>query len=100
MSKIIVLASFKPKEGMEDKVLATLNTMAAPTRAEAGCEKYDLYRDKEGTGLHLFEVYSDMAAVEAHRAADYYKAYRAMIVDYLAEPIAVKLLAGVDVVGG
>ena len=100
MSHVIIIASFKPKEGQEAAVEQTLNVMVGNTRKEPGNLTYNLYRDKEGTGFTLFEAYTDQDAVDAHRAADYFKNYRATIMDLLAEPIAVKSLVGVDVAGG
>jgi len=97
---IMVFASFAPKPGHEADAEAELRGMVAPTRAEPGCRRYDLFRNAEGNaGFHLFEVYDDQAALEAHRATAHYKAYRAKIPDYLAEPIGVKVLAGLDVDG-
>ena len=46
--------------------------------------------------IHLFERYSDGDALQHHRETDHYKAYRAKIVDYLAEPIGVLVLDAVD----
>jgi len=99
MSKVIIIASFKPKEGKEDAVASVLQVMVTNTRIEPGNLVYNLYRDKDGTGFTLFEAYTDQDAVDLHRAADYFKNYRATIIDLLAEPIAVKSLVGVDVVG-
>lgn len=100
MSKVIVIASFKPKEGQAQAVADLLTSvMVSNTRKEPGNERYDLYRDKDGDGFHMFEVYTGGAALDAHRAAEYYKSYRAQIMDLLAEPIVVKVLAGVDVAG-
>jgi hypothetical protein len=48
----------------------------------------------------LIEAYRDEAAQQAHRETEHYKAYRATIVDLLAEPIQVTILNGVDVVSG
>jgi len=100
MSQVIIIASFKPKEGQEAAVHQVLSVMVTNTRAEPGNLVYNLYRDKDGTGFTLFESYTDQDAVDLHRAADYFKNYRATIMDLLAEPIAVKSLVGVDVVGG
>ena len=97
-NKIIVFASFIPKAGLEDKVEGTLQGMVAPTRAEPGCERYDLFRIKEGdASFHLFETYKDAAALDHHRGTEHYKNYRATIVENLAEDIAVKILSGIDV---
>jgi quinol monooxygenase YgiN len=97
---IAVFASFHPKPGHEKDAEAELRGMVGPTRKEPGNRRYDLYRvDGDAVSFHLFEVYTDQAALEAHRATEHYKAYRAKIPDYLAEPIGVKVLSTVDVAG-
>ena len=100
MSQVIIIASFRPKAGQEAAVESVLQVMVTNTRAEPGNLVYNLYRDQDGTGFTLFEAYTDQDAVDLHRAAGYFKHYRATITDLLAEPIAVKSLAGVDVIGG
>lgn len=96
---VTVFASFSPKPGHEADVERILRTMTGPTRGEPGNRVYDLYKDSQG-GFHLFELYVDQGAVEAHRASAHYKAYRAAIADLLAEPIAAKILTGLDVKDG
>jgi quinol monooxygenase YgiN len=97
-NNIIVFASFIPKAGFEDKVKVILQGMVGPTRAEPGCERYDLFRIKEGdASFHLFETYENAAALEHHRGTEHYKRYRTTIVENLAEDIAVKVLSGIDV---
>jgi quinol monooxygenase YgiN len=95
-NRVSVFASFNPKPGAEKQVEEILRRMVAPTRQEPGCITYDLYRAQTGSSYHLFEVYRDQAAVEAHRATDHYKTYRSKILDLLAEPIGVTVLNGVD----
>lgn len=92
---VVVLASFRPKDGQSDDVEKILQGMVAPSRAEAGCERYDLYRGP--SGFHLFERYRDGAALDAHRDTDHYRAYRAAIADHLAEDIGVLKLEPIDV---
>jgi quinol monooxygenase YgiN len=95
---VSVIARFFPKEGHESAVEAILKGMVNPTRSEPGCQRYDLYRVKDGpTQFALFEIYKDQPALEAHRATEHYKNYRARIVDLLSEPINVLVLNGVDV---
>lgn len=97
---VVVFASFEPKKGEEKKVEEILQGMVEPTRAEPGNEIYDLYqcnRNSDGTRtFHLFEKYTDAAALEAHRTSEHYKQYRATIADHLAEPIGVLVLGVVD----
>jgi quinol monooxygenase YgiN len=104
--KVFVFASFTPADGKEGEVEAVLNGMCAPTRGEPGNEVYDLYKktwatpDKpEGVTFHLFERYQNQAALDAHRETAHYKAYRATIMDLLAEPISVVVMADMNVGG-
>lgn len=95
----LVFATFRPAEGKEQQLLDTLAPMLVNTRAEPGNEFYDLYRsDDDGKAVyHLFERYRDEEALEAHRASDHYKAYRAVLGDLLASPVEVNVLSEVDV---
>lgn len=93
----VVFASFTPLEGKEDEALAVLEAMVVETRNEPGNQVYNLFRaDGETTSFHIFERYRDQEALEAHRASDHYKNYRATIPDLLAEPIGVLILSEVD----
>jgi quinol monooxygenase YgiN len=97
-SRVSVIARFFPKSGQQDVVEKILKGMVGPTRNEPGCERYDLYRVKDGPiQFTLFEIYKDQAALEFHRTTEHYKAYRAAIGDLLSEPIGVSVLIGVDV---
>ena len=95
----IVFATFHPKPDRVGDLEARLHMMVEHTRQEPGNEVYDLYRsgDDEVT-YHLFERYTDDAALEAHRASDHYKRYRDGLEDLLATPIEVAVLTAVDVV--
>jgi quinol monooxygenase YgiN len=91
-----VFASFKPTDEARDAFLALLAMMIEHTRQEPGCELYDFYADGAG-GYHLFEIYSDEAALQAHREAEYFKEYRAKVVDMLDGDIGVLVLRAIDV---
>ena len=94
---VIVFASFRPSPGKEDEVEALLSWMIGHTRAEPGCERYDLYRAQGGgPTFHLFERYRNSDALEAHRAAEYFVEYRRKVVDLLEEPIDVLVLNALD----
>jgi len=95
---VLVFATFRPLEGKEQEVLDVLAPMLVHTRLEPGNEVYDLYRSEgDGVAFHLFERYTDAGALEAHRASEHYKTYRAAIPALLAEPIGVVVLNEVDV---
>ena len=96
MSKIVVLASFYPKNEKNNEVKEIILAMVDPTRSEEGNEIYNFYEVKNDDGknisFHLFEVYKDPAALNLHRDTSHYKNYRSKIVDLLEKPIEVKVL--------
>ena len=100
MSKIVVLASFYPKNEKNNEVKATILAMVNPTRSEEGNEIYNFYEEKNNEGkiisFHLFEVYKSSAALDFHRNTSHYKNYRSKIVDLLDRPIEVKVLNSID----
>lgn len=97
---IHVFASLIPKPDRANEVEAELRRMVAATRSEAGNRRYDLFRMANGSpGFHLFEIYDDEAAVDAHRASEHYRTYREKVAGCLAEPPDVKVLAALDVSG-
>jgi len=97
---VAVFASFRPRSGESKAFLAAMRAMIRDSRNEPGCLRYDLFRaETETTGYHLFEVYVDAGAVEAHRSSDHYRHYRRVVPDLLAEPIGVVVLEPIDVEG-
>lgn len=94
---VSVFASFTPLPGKERELHDLLAWMVGQTRAEPGCERYDLYRRQaDEVSFHLFERYRDDDALQAHRAAPHYVEYRAKVVDLLEGPIGVVVLDAVD----
>ena len=100
-SPVTVFATFHPTQGHEQQVRSLLADMVASTRAEDGNLAYDLYVSDDGGRqvFHLFERYRDQEALQVHRDASYFKAYRAAIPDHLAVPIAVVVMDAVDAAG-
>ena len=100
MSKIVVFASFYPKNKKNNEVKDIILTMVDPTRSEKGNEIYNFYEAKKDDGknisFHLFEVYKDSAVLDFHRNTSHYKNYRSKITDLLDRPIEVKVLTSVN----
>ena len=96
-----IIARFQPRPGAAADVERILRGMIAPTRAELGCQRYDLFRtgSPEAARFCLIEQYADEVAIQVHRETAHYKAYRAAITDLLAQPIDVALLEPLDVAG-
>jgi quinol monooxygenase YgiN len=102
MSKVVVLASFYPKNEKNNEVKETILAMVNPTRSEEGNEIYNFYEtkkdDDKNNSFHLFEVYKDPAALDFHRNTSNYKNYRSKIADLLDRPIEVKVLSSIDAI--
>ena len=97
---VSVFASFHPREGRAGDLRSLLAWMVERTRAEPGCDRYDLYEESDAGGtLHLFERYRSQEALEAHRATEHYIEYRRQVADLLEEPIGVVVLDPIDVDG-
>jgi len=100
VSKIIVIASFYPKQDKYNNVREILLSMINPTRLEEGNELYNLYEEKntndESNFFHLFEIYKDSKALDFHRNTTHYKDYRSKIIKLLSKPIEVKVLNPID----
>ena len=100
MSKIVVLASFYPKNKKNNEVKEVILAMIKPTREEAGNEIYNFYEVKNDVGknisFHLFEVYKNSTALDFHRNTSHYKNYRSKVADLLDKPIEVKVLKSID----
>lgn len=94
---VTVFASFRPIGGREHELQGLLSWMVERTRAEPGCERYDLYRRHDDRTFHLFERYRSNEALEQHRASDHYVEYRRRVGDLLEEPIEVLVLDGLPV---
>ena len=95
---IYLFASITPKPEHVAELEAELRHMVVQTRNEAGNRRYDLLRRADGApGFYIYETYVDEAAVQAHRESAHYVAFRGKIGDWLAEPVDVKVLTGVDI---
>jgi (4S)-4-hydroxy-5-phosphonooxypentane-2,3-dione isomerase len=54
--------------------------------AEPGCHRFDVHQEKGDASLFfLYEVYTDEAALAAHRAAPHYLAFREDVKDWVTE---------------
>ncbi|MFB8830387.1 putative quinol monooxygenase [Azotobacter sp. CWF10] len=94
---ICIFASITAKSEHRDDVLQALRLMVVQSRAEPGNLRYDLFiRTDEPAVFDLFELYSDEAAVEAHRQSPHYQSYRIQVAEWVAKPTKIKLSRPVD----
>jgi quinol monooxygenase YgiN len=60
---------------------------------EAGCKSYQLYQDPYNNTKFVFvEEYKNQAAIDAHFASDYFKAFGPKISDLVTEPAKIKII--------
>ena len=60
---------------------------------EPGCKSYLLYQDPYNNTKFVFvEEYKNQAAVDAHFASDYFKAFGPKIKDLIQEPAKIKIV--------
>jgi quinol monooxygenase YgiN len=72
---IVLVAKYTVKAGQGDVVEAALRRMAPLVKAgEPGCTLYHANRSSENPNLFLlYEHYTDLAALEAHRVTPHFK---------------------------
>jgi quinol monooxygenase YgiN len=87
--KITAILTAKP--GKTEALTALLAGMVAPCRAEPGNLRWDIWQDQaDPDRFVLDELYTDNAAIAAHRATPHYQNYFAHIND-LADRTALVL---------
>ncbi len=75
MENIIVVADIRAKHGHESDVRAALETAVQDVRSKDGCLLYRLHEDISAAGhFILYEIWRDIAAVDAHHASAQFKA--------------------------
>ncbi len=71
---LVVVASFKAKEGKEGELQEALQALAANVEAEEGTLIYNLHKAKKDPGKFMvYEMYADKAAFELHGSTPYFK---------------------------
>jgi quinol monooxygenase YgiN len=90
--KVTVLARFKAKKGMEDKLRDAIMACVAPTRAEAGCINYDLHQMTDDRGdLILYENWRSKQDLDEHLETPYLQELKAKAGELCSEPIEITL---------
>ena len=79
MIALIVTINIKP--GFKEQFMESMMGDArGSNNDEPGCLRFDVLQDNEEENrIHLYEVYQDDAAVEAHRSAPHYTKWRSEV---------------------
>lgn len=68
----VVTATWRAREGEEERVRQVLEVLTPLCRAEPGCRQYQAHRSPEDPRLFfIYEQYDDEAAFEAHAQTDH-----------------------------
>src|SRR4051812_10164996 len=74
---LVVLFEFQP--GHESEIKVALTTLAAATRAEAGCKGFQIHQSKDNPSqFMMYENWQDQAALEQHDQTAHLKAFQAV----------------------
>ena len=78
---ISIFVTIRIKEGYAAEFAeASFGDAQGSVRDEPGCFRFDILANADDPNLfHLYEVYADAAALDAHREAPHYKKWRATV---------------------
>jgi quinol monooxygenase YgiN len=83
--------SIKP-EKVKDFILAAKEIIEKSNK-ESGCKFYQLYQDPyDNTRFIFVEEYKNQAAIDAHFASDYFKAFGPKISNFVQETAKIKIV--------
>ncbi|KOC90251.1 putative quinol monooxygenase [Winslowiella iniecta] len=86
-NSLMIVAKFVAQPGKADELKKVLSACIAPSRAEAGCVHYDLYRSVEDGNVFLFhETWQDEAAIAEHSEQPHFKKLLAGCENLLKSP--------------
>ena len=83
---LLVTCRIKP-EHRDAFIAALLDDARGSVANEPGCVRFDVIADEEDPNrIHLYEVYRDRAAFDAHLQTPHFLRWRATTQDWFAEP--------------
>ena len=81
---ISIFVTIQIRDGFVDQFKeASFGDSQGSVRDEPGCFRFDILQNSEDLNrFHLYEVYEDELALEAHRDAPHYKKWRSTVEDW------------------
>ena len=90
--KITKKVTFIAKENDVEQMKTLLHDMVAPSKAEDGCELYDIFQSKnDPKKFVVIESWADEASLEGHKNSAHYKYYKANFEPFCAEKYSEEL---------
>lgn len=90
---LTVIAHLKAKPGSEGALRDALLGIVSPTRAEAGCNAYELHVSADDSRHFIvYEQWANDAALAAHFDEEHLKSFVAKVADIISEPVSLEKL--------
>jgi quinol monooxygenase YgiN len=91
---MMIVAKLQVKADKTKAFAEAAREMIEKSNKETGCKFYQLYQDPyDNTKFIFVEEYKNQAAVDAHFASDYFKAFGPKIADLVAQPAQIKIIS-------
>jgi quinol monooxygenase YgiN len=92
-SKMMIIAKLSVKPEKANDFTEAAKEMIENSNKESGCTFYQLFQDPYDNSRFVFvEEYINQAAVDAHFAADYFKAFGPKIGDFILGQPEIKII--------
>jgi quinol monooxygenase YgiN len=99
VSGMMIIANVTVKPDKVKAFTEAAKEIIEKSNKEAGCKSYQLFQDPYNNSKFVFvEEYKDQAAIDAHFASDYFKAFGPKIGDLVAEPAKIRIITVSNVV--
>jgi quinol monooxygenase YgiN len=92
MAKLHVIARFAAHEGRENLLKALLQGMLTPTRAESGCELYELYESDSRGRFYLYETWDSQVMLDRHMTTPHFKRLEQAGRELVKEPFEINIV--------
>ena len=92
MAEVLVICRFVARTGTEVQLRALLQGMLAPTHAEPGCKRYELYESDAKGRFYLYETWESQAALDQHMATPHFKRLKQTGAELVKEPFEVNIV--------
>lgn len=89
---LFIFATITPNKENYNQAYKAIQSILKPTRDEAGCLQFHLFKNSTDSEIYLFEEWTDELALEKHYNKDYTLAVMEKYDDWLARPLDVKKL--------
>jgi quinol monooxygenase YgiN len=92
-SGMMIVAKISVKPEKVKAFIEAAKEIIEKSNKEPGCKSYQLYQDPYNSTKFVFvEEYRNQAAIDAHFASDYFKAFGPKIADMVQEPAKIKII--------